>query len=129
MDASFRLGDIAVFFLRNREADRSKVSRLLETLVYTKMFSRNLSEFNDSNVLGGQTYALASNLQAGVATNSIPTQMQIRSLAPNAAAVVNQLNANQMQQVRAAGLQQTRVQGKKLIFPQDRDVFRILASI
>ena len=83
------------------------------------MFRRNLSEFNDLNVLGGQTYALASNLQAGVATNSIPTQMQIRSLAPNAAAVVNQLNANQMQQVRAAGLQQTRVQGKELIFLQD----------
>ena len=79
------------------------------------MFSRNLSEFNDLNVLGGQTYALASNLQAGVATNSIPTQMQIRSLAPNAAAVVNQLNANQMQQVRAAGLQQARVQGKELV--------------
>ena len=55
--------------------------------------------------------------------------MQIRSLAPNAAAVVNQLNANQMQQVRAAGLQQTRVQGKELIFPQDRGVFRTLSSI
>ena len=93
------------------------------------MFRRNLSEFNYLNVLGGQTYALASNLQAGVATNSIPTQMQIRSLAPNAAAVVNQLNANQMQQVRAAGLQQTRVQGKELIFPQDRGVFRTLSSI
>ena len=34
--ASLSLGDTVVFFLKNREGDRSKVSRLLETLVYMK---------------------------------------------------------------------------------------------
>jgi len=63
---------------------------------------------------GGQTYALASNLQTGITSHGgVPTQMHIRSLAPNAAAVVNQLQATQLavQQVRAnTNVQQARIQ-------------------
>ena len=52
---------------------------------------------------GGQTYAVASNLQSGIAAQSgVPSQIQIRSIAPNAATVVNQLQANHLtvQQIR-----------------------------
>ncbi|XP_057306735.1 uncharacterized protein LOC130644951 [Hydractinia symbiolongicarpus] len=70
---------------------------------------------------GGQTYAVASNLQVGVPSqNSVPAQMQIRSIAPNAATVVNQLQTNQVavQQVRG-NIQQQRLQniGKTNRFP------------
>lgn len=76
---------------------------------------------------GGQTYAVASNLQAGVPSqNSVPAQMQIRSIAPNAATVVNQLQTNQVavQQVRG-NIQQQRLQniGKTNRFPDGKCVY------
>lgn len=51
---------------------------------------------------GGQTYAVASNLQSIAQRQGLPVQMQIRPITPNAAAVVNQIQANQLtaQQIR-----------------------------
>lgn len=49
---------------------------------------------------GGQTFAVASNLQGGIPAQV--SQMQIRPIAPNAGTVVSQLPGNASQQVRAA---------------------------
>jgi len=65
---------------------------------------------------GGQTYAVAS--QGGV-----PTQMQVRSIAPNAATVVNQLQTNQLavQQVRnVVNIQQQQQQQQQQLQQQQQ---------
>ena len=44
---------------------------------------------------GGQTYAVASNLQSVAGPrHSLPVQMQMRPIAPNAATVVNHIQVN-----------------------------------
>lgn len=52
---------------------------------------------------GGQTFAVASNIQGGIPTHlTSSNQMHIRQIAPNAATVVGQLQANNIaaQQIR-----------------------------
>lgn len=57
---------------------------------------------------GGQTFAVASNIQGGIPAQS--NQMQIRPIAPNAATVVGQLQASSI-----AAQQQIRKYQEKLI--------------
>ena len=63
---------------------------------------------------GGQTYAVASNLHTGMYSQGA-TAMQIRPIAPNAAAVV-QANSLSVQQIRT-NIPRIATVGKSYIFP------------